>query len=44
MSRSRRYRLTSAQSLLIPADEMVTVSGSEDMVIALTPETETQNN
>ncbi|UTW04492.1 hypothetical protein KDX31_05660 [Amphritea atlantica] len=38
MSRSRPYRLKSAQSILIPADEVVTVSGSEDMVITLKPE------
>lgn len=42
MSRSRPYRLKSAQSLLIPADEVVTVSGSEDMVITLQPETDTK--
>ncbi|WP_299199599.1 hypothetical protein [uncultured Amphritea sp.] len=42
MSRSRPYRLKSAESLLIPADEVVTVSGSEDMVITLQPETDTK--
>ncbi len=44
MSRSRPYRLKSAQSLLIPADEVVTVSGSEDMVITLKSETESNHN
>jgi hypothetical protein len=38
MSRSRPYRLKADQSLLIPAKEVVTVSGSEDMTITLQPE------
>ncbi|WP_296058435.1 hypothetical protein [uncultured Amphritea sp.] len=42
MSRSRPYRLKSAQSILIPADEVVTVSGSEDMVITLKPASEAE--
>lgn len=37
MSRSRPVRLEPQQELMIPADEVVTVSGSEDMVILLQP-------
>ena len=40
MSRARPYHLKPQQVLLIPADEVVTVSGLEDMLISLQPETE----
>lgn len=39
MSRSLPCRIKPQQVLLIPADEVVTVSGSEDMVITLEPDT-----
>lgn len=42
MSRSRPQRMKPQQALMIPADEVVTVSGSEDMVIILQPGTETE--
>lgn len=40
MSRSRPYQMKPRHTLMIPADEIVTVSGTEDMVILLQPETE----
>ena len=42
MSRSRPHCMKPQQALLIPADEVVTVSGSEDMVIMLQPDIETE--